>query len=319
MRISKSFLSFLLIFGCMTASTTAFAASAPAQAEQTAPAADSSAPELELDVVPIQLTYYNEIEEVLRMRDATPEELKKLNISEQTAEEIANIDIEDAYYERAQLPEEQLRAYGYTDEQIAILKAYDGSAITADSPVVAAAASCTGTASKVSASTSKIAYKYTWTWSSAPVFMRTDKVATNWAAYNSSSSPIDVSNSQSTSVKYYWLSTGGYNITKTISTPTSSSFKGCSADITMQYAKERNGNADSIWAKSGSTTVTLTKSGSNISYIKFAASYGHAKIKLASISVSASGLSISFGPSINVQKLATVTKKLTSSGALTSI
>lgn len=87
----------------------------------------------------------------------------------------------------------------------------------------------------------------------------------------------------------------------------------------MQYAKERNGNADSIWAKSGSTTVTLTKSGSNISYIKFAASYGHAKIKLASISVSASGLSISFGPSINVQKLATVTKKLTSSGALTSI
>lgn len=279
-------------------------------------------PELEMNIVPIQVSSYNEIEMVLQMREATPQELQDMHISQEEANEIAEIDIEQAYYERAQLPEAQLRAYGYTDEQIVILKAYDGSTITSNSPVVAAAATCTGTVSAVSASTSKIVFRYNWSWSSAPLFMYTDKMAIAWKAFNSSSSEIDVNNTQSTSVRYLWTSTGGYCTTEFLSPSTSiDTFTGCSANITMQYPRERNGNADFIWAKSGSTTVTLTKVNSNISYIKLSGSYGHTSIQIGiSVSFGEGSLpSISFAPSTKVTKYATVTKKLTSSGTLTSI
>lgn len=253
------------------------------------------------------------------MREATSQDLAELNISEETAQEIADTNIEQAYYDRAQLSEEQLAGLGYTDEQISILKQYDGSTITANSPILKASASCTGTASKVSTSTSKIAFKYSWSWSSAPVYMHTDKVAVKWQAYNSNSSAIDVTNKQSTSVNYYWMN-GKYNTAKSISTPTLSTFNGCSANIPVQEPKELNGEANFIWAKSGSTTVTLSKSNSNISYIKFSGSYGHLQLSIAtSISVDVgAGISISFSPN-SVTKTATITRKLTSSGTLTSI
>lgn len=323
MNKMKRFMSCLLL-GCMATSTVSFGA--VAADEQPTITVDESVQqdvildELDTNLVPVQVTYYNEIEEVLQMREATPQELHKMGISQEKANEIAELDIESAYYERAQLPESQLRAYGYTDEQIAVLKAYDGSKITSDSPVVAAAASCTGSASKVSASTSKIAFKYTWTWSSAPVFMRTDKAAVKWKAYNSNSVEIDVNCSRSTTVSYYWLSLGSYNSAKNPTTSLINMNEGCSADIVMQYAKENNGNADSIWAKKGTTTVTLTKSSTNISYIKFSGSYAHARMVCnPGISVEGDGISISFAPAENLATHATVNKKLTSSGTLSNL
>ncbi len=323
MNKTKRFMS-CLILGCMVTSTVSFGAAAAD--EQSIITTDESVrqdailDELDMNVVPVQITYYNEIEEVLRMREATPQELREMNISQEEANEIAELDIEGAYYERAQLPESQLRAYGYTYEQIAILKAYDGSTITSDTPVVAASASCTGSASKVSASTSKIAFKYTWTWSSAPLFMRTDKVAVKWKAYNANSVAIDVNCSKSTTVNYYWLSSGNYNCDKNPTTSLINMNEGCSADVVMQYAKENNGNADSIWAKKGTTTVTLTKSSTNISYIKFSGSYGHAYVGFeGGISVGGEGISISFTPTTQITTYATVNKKLTSSGVLSNL
>ena len=323
MNKMKRFMSCLLL-GCMATSTVSFAAVATDEqstiAVEESVQQDAILDELDTNLVPVQVTYYNEIEEVLQMREATPQELHKMGISQEEANEIAELDIESAYYERAQLPESQLRAYGYTDEQIAVLKAYDGSKITSDSPVVAAAASCTGSASKVSASTSKIAFKYTWTWSSAPVFMRTDKAAVKWKAYNANSVAMDVNCNMSTTVNYYWLSSGNYNSDKKLSTSLINMNEGCSTDVTMQYAKENNGNADSIWAKKGTTTVTLTKSSANISYIKFSGSYAHARITInGGISVSGDGISISFQPIGSITTHATVNKKLTSSGTLSNL
>lgn len=279
---------------------------------------------LPVEQVGLPITCSNEIDDVLWAREATAREIKKAGLSDSQVEELSETNIEKLFLERAQLPESELRAYGYADNEINILKAYDGSEITPSSSILAAAAKCTGSLKAVSASTSKYQFQYTWNWNHKPLYTSEDKVAITWAAFNSKSAHIDCSNVQTTKLKYYWTTDGKYYKTKSAKASTESSFTGCSTKFQLLTSKLRpDGNQGAIWVKTGTTTVTLGKEKAAISYIKFSGGYAHRK-RLYSGTISVSlfdplSSSFSFFPPEKVQTMNQKTAKLTSKGKFTYI
>lgn len=84
--------------------------------------------------------------------------------------------IEELYLERANLSEEELISqFGYSQEQISILKAYDGSPIENNPQLRAISATYTRSISKVVASRTKISAKLQWECSQRPISFSINK------------------------------------------------------------------------------------------------------------------------------------------------
>lgn len=265
----------------------------------------------------------NEYEMYQEMAACTDDELLDSGMTEAEIAEFRAFSLEDAFLERGKLPEKQLQVLGYTQEQIRVLKEYDGSPITDDSPVLLASATCTGSIRSVSASASKISFQYQWQWSTPPAIQKKDKMAVTWLGVTPSASIISVSATyRHYCVNYYSSTTGAY--VKYISgSPTSlSGFNGYSLgyDMVIPIPETSDGSL-TAWAKYGYMSFNIEPDGAaKMGLLKVAGGVGHASSALAgSVGVSASssgvGVSISFTPVSTVSRVAYVNYTIKSDGS----
>lgn len=272
-------------------------------------------------------TKYREYDAVKKLQSMTDSELKAQGLSPADIVMLRNFSFEEALLERASYSYSELLAMGYTSQQIALLKAYDGSPLNANSPVLAATATCTGSFSYVgySTSTSTIKIRYNFTWSSVPFYGYTDAVGVSWRAVNPNAEVIVVqADYKSASINYYSTSTGAYKETRYPSG--FSPITGFDGQY-VQYSTKIDVDTQSdgtvaIWAKSGSVRLNLTPLGTNtINAVQVYGAVGHRVIAgTTSIGFSAgedASFSFSYTPAIAFNNEGTASYTITSSGSCT--
>lgn len=220
-------------------------------------------------------TFYNEGAAYIASKAMTDQELLDAGLTKIQLEELRAFSMEDALLERAQLPTDTLRAYGYTDEQIVLLKEYDGSPLTANSAVLAATSDCVGTYDIGNYSTSSIGLTYTWTWSIVPLVKMEDTVVVAWEGVRKPDN-LYFDLTPSTNIMYLHF----YNMTTGARASSQDSFVQGLHVSTQNYTSFRfdmTKNDNYYWAKEGVVYLTLypDSSTSPINYIDLGAGYGH--------------------------------------------
>lgn len=246
-------------------------------------------------------TFYNEGSAYIASKAMTDQELLDAGLTEIQLEELRAFSMEDALLERAQLPTDILHAYGYTDEQIVLLREYDGSPLTENSSVLAATSDCVGTYDIGNYSTSSISFTYTWTWSIVPLVKMEDTVVVAWQGVRKPDN-LYFDLTPSTNIMYLHF----YNMT--------SGARASSQDISVQGVHSSTEDYTSFrfdmttkdnyyWAKEGVVYLTLypDSSSSPINYIDLGAGYGHQTLEGSyTFSVSPS-LEVSFSSDFPIQ------------------
>lgn len=262
---------------------------------------------------------FNEFDEVLLARESSLQELASMGISPQTAKEIANTDIEGLVSSRAKWSTSKLEAYGYTDDEIDVLKSYDGSPITSSSAVVqSAAAKCTAKAFAIESGKTKVKFRYRFKWSHLPMLSDSDKIAVRWCAYDSHPYDFAVDATHYARVKYYYGDKARFM--DRLTTRFKADESGCSDGCSRKFSLKKKDSASKLncWAKRSWITVTLKATGtSKINYVKFSGAYGHTYVTpnpSIGISFPVPSISISFSPTSKVKTLAGKQYKLKANG-----
>ena len=214
---------------------------------------------------------------------------------------LRNQPFEQMLLERAALPVDILRGYGYNDNQIKLLKEYDGSMISTNSPIMYAISNFTGTVATSGYTATSVTLRYTWQWSSRPLFNYKDAAAIVWNASDSSGYKIltDIISSECY-VAYRNTTTGNLAMNKNV---------GTTKNVVNEYLYSNfemteilSGDNNWGWAKSGRLDVKIKPRGSvNFSSVSAVAGYGHAKLTGSiGVSASSSGLPLSFTPANRV-------------------
>lgn len=245
-----------------------------------------------------ETTQYSEFEVYQEVISHSDKELMELGYSQSEIDEVRNFSFEDAFLERAKLNCEQLRGLGYTDEQIRILKEYNGEPITSTSEILRAAAQCTGKLTLISASTSIVYYGYSWEWSVMPLPNYVDTAAVAWAAVDTQGHFVSVSNINRTGyLNYYSTATNKLHSQTPLTVNRSLDSDSISADIPVtKIVPEEADGTMVIWAKQGVINVKLqidAASGANSLYL--VKTYGAVGHKTASCEI---GFSVSVGGSV---------------------
>lgn len=225
---------------------------------------------------------YSEIDVIRERQSMSDEELLLNGFTEEDIANIRSFNIELALIERASLDVEQLKGMGYSNEQIALLKNYDGSPLTADSPVLAAAATCTGyiTNDRYDAVNNTLAFTYRFLWSNVPLYQYTDVFSLTWQAVNDNALAISSSaNVVMAYVMYISTTTGEFINQTNLTTSIVPGFNGyrASYDVCIPY----QGSADTlwIWAERGTMHVQVKPDGANtLNIIKAYGAVAHKKI-----------------------------------------
>lgn len=249
--------------------------------------------------------FQNETDVYFHWQECSDEELIIEGYSQDEVKEIRNFKLETAFLDRAKLSEKELKALGYTENQISVLKNYNGEPITEDSPVLVAAANCTGTISKgdYTNNSTNISVQYTWEWDHEPLWAGNDLAVFAWTAYKASNSLegyVEPVNSKSyAQLSLYSASTGNFvrreNVSLSINTV------GGNATATSPV------NLSGFWVKSGKIHLYLDASEVAIRKIEFSGALGHETVAISGgISFALTGLRITFSPSFFVSKEATV-------------
>lgn len=225
---------------------------------------------------------FNELEFYLELKDSTDNELHAKGLSEDEINDFKDFSMEEAYLERAELPIETLVAYGYNDEQIEILKAYDGSEITADSSLMKAASDMDiSEFEEGSASGDEMEIEYHWKWNIVPVWKTTDTIAVYWEAHDKKGYVIDLDEEDNyADVMYYYLTTGKRASSQDEYVNGSFSSTGNSVSVKIDMAKKDN----KYWAKKGIYYVTVSrKESEKIGDVDFGAAYGHSRLNATAL------------------------------------
>lgn len=276
-----------------------------------------------------QIVYINEYDYIVALQEFSDEELKEIGMTKFDVDKTV-----DAFYaalnERAKLPDETLIGFGYTDEEIAILRSQNDITYSVDSYVLSAeqmraiTGTCTGNITSSYLSTRYADFKYSWSWDHSPLMTLSDSAAVRWLAYTSSGSQIDVTNYyQDIKIKYYWNTT--YKFQRSGTQEPNLEFN----SINVQFPVTENfisstGLTESAYAKEGEISISVKvepEVTSNISYMKVAALYGHTTIGVGSPSISLSptgGISISFSGNTSINPIAGSKVKITLGSRVTS-
>ena len=239
-----------------------------------------------------------EYEKYKELQITPSSQLLQQGISAEEIMEIKSTPYEELLYERAQLPVETLRGFGYTESQIQLLKQYEGEELTWDNPVLKAEATCTGTISVSSYGTTGFKFTYNWKWSHLPTSLKTDVVAIRWQGYNSSGVSVDSNiSSRSAKVNYVYVKDGSTYQSESLSTD---KVDGNSVSAEYKVYKLNSKQSDYVWAKSGSITIQMTRSTTayQFSHVRVRGAVGHStNSTVPALSVGQGGVSISFNPS----------------------
>lgn len=264
----------------------------------------------------------NEYEEIKRLQSKTVLELEELGYTRESAQDLVEFDYVEALMERAKEDRNQLLAYGYTEEQVSMLKNMAETGEVKESVLVATSAECDGWFECVEASSASISLEYVWEWSSMPLFTHRDGVALRWQGVNLAGGPLVLRRVTGSStyceVDYYYILSGEAEYTRSVTCTPEPDFSAVKAFFDMQTDKF---DAETeAWAKGGRLGVTLEKTGTNaINFINVSGKYGH-KIATVTTSIDFSfaddnvGLGISVTPALTTEELAGAMYEVHSNG-----
>jgi len=241
----------------------------------------------------------SELELISELRTKSDFELEELGLSKDDISIIKSDYAEKELLRRSKLPIDEMKGLGYSDEQISLLKKYDGSELTKGSVYLALSSTCLGSFSSGTCSGSNIRVRYNWNWTSAPFFNMTDKIAFRWQAVKPNGSYADATVTYSKALaKYYRVTTGVYDSSKDTYYSASLNNIDKTAIFNIPMIKD-----DNYWAKSGTVYMYFYADGNfTFNYINVGAAYGH-KILSGSITVSfpvSTNSWFSFSPSSRV-------------------
>lgn len=258
------------------------------------------------DIPSVQIESFNEYDYIEMLQESSPRELMELGLSDQEAAETIAA-FESALFERALLPDAELRAYGYDDSEIALLRAYANGQVLSSEELQSLGSTCTGKLRRLSCSTTTASFSYTWTWDRCPIVTLSDSAALRWIAYDADGGEIGVEQSSSSmNVDYYYMD----KTTSDSSTTVVFSFPGTNEPnldfntLNMQfpvyrtYTSSGTGIIFDCYAKSGTVQVKIkVPAGVNqtIHHIFVAGLYGHTLVGVGSPSVSVSKGSVNIG------------------------
>jgi hypothetical protein len=222
-------------------------------------------------------------------------------MSEDQIDLIKSDAIENELLEKAALSVDELSKLGYDNNQIAILKNYDGQAIEDAPELRGVFAGMTAKFFKSSASTSSLKVRVFWEWSNAPALAGdpiTDLIAMRWQGTNTGGRPLNVafnSSKSSANVNYYTRD-GEYKFNRSVDIVCDSPYDHAYAEIPVSSGEYEDGWT--IYAKSGNMYVQVDRTGTDsIKEAAFVFGYGHTVIAISpSLSLPASfGIGFSWG------------------------
>lgn len=223
--------------------------------------------------------------------------------SQNTINEIRNTSIEKALYERAQLPEDELRDMGYSQEKIELLKEYDGSPLSENPQMRGVFANLTGSMFVQWFTKTYMQVGFSWEWDTQPFLsgsIFTDIVTCGFAGTNDDNG-LDIMtfvelNSHCT-ISYYSIDTliGRETYEISVQNP--------HQHVEVKFPMSKVFGNHGGYAKKGSLTIRVKEENTvgKLYSCAFAFGYGHTGVVIApSISVSAGsgfsgGVGLSFG------------------------
>lgn len=213
--------------------------------------------------------------EMMILSECSEEELEEKGFSEEEIDSLKKMDYRELLLERGQLPYETLKNYGYSNEQIRILKDYKGEKITKNSEILKAAATLSATPYITTYSREKIGIRFEWKWSLKPVYNMTDGIAIKWRASLKDGIAEGKATESFALIRYFNINTGKED--HVIRKNANSSIQKQCADVTFPMLDV---SANETWAKEGTfyLTVQSTNTGGNLDHVSFFGSYGHKTI-----------------------------------------
>lgn len=264
---------------------------------------------------------YSEYNAYIETKQKTDADLIAEGYTIEEINELRDFCLEDALLERASHTQQELYAMGYTDEQIDLLKAYDGAPLTADNPVLAATAVCTGsiTFNSYNASTKQLMFLYHFSWSVQPLNGHNDYVAVTWKGVDANAYYISSSATYKRGTIYYRSTSTGEDYTsESLAFQAMPGFDGYKAEYESVQVTD-GGETIAVWAKEGYLWFGITPDGNNtFNMLKVYGAVGHVTKKLSvNIGFSSSGnsYSFSFTPSNSCQTVGTANYTLKPNGS----
>lgn len=227
---------------------------------------------------------------------------KELLLEGYTVEDIEvlqAVSIEEAICERAKMSEEELSKMGYTDEQISLLRTYDGSPLSENPQMRGIFADVDGWLYAGDCNENCLRVTIVWEWTNAPLFSGTsitDSIACAFQGINNNSHPVTVKlNPSNTSCKLYYYSSLGalIDVVEDVDVDHTAVNTCISAEIPMgKWFDDEVG-----WAKHGELSFEIEEQVevNALNNALFAFGYGHTTLGNApDVSASLDGLHFSF-------------------------
>ena len=234
----------------------------------------------------------SEYEYITSIRAMSEEEIATTNLTDAEVQMIRSDAIEQEILSRKEKPDSELMArYGYTQEEIAILRAYSGENLEDNVELAAITGTLTITYPTVlTATTSRIGIQVIWVWDHCPVVCSIDVFAIYWdPTFGSSSGNMRISISDSSHVVKYNLHNTYFNHDWDITQ--------VSPNSAAKSVFDMHDVSGEAWAERGTLNLYFdaTAGSAALTEMDFIFAYGHTILSLSpSVSFPASG-GISFG------------------------
>lgn len=240
----------------------------------------------------------NEYDMYVEMKDS----INGLNLHGQTIEEIL--------LERASLPAESLAdEYGYSAEQISLLKEYDGSPIEDNPQLRGVFANMDGRLLLQNQDDDSVCVKFEWEWDGRPMltgYAVTDVVTCAWIGVDSNNKAHAlrlVEDESKCKVYYYSREDFSYKYSDTVEIDDTNPDK--RADARIQVGSKDVNYLDSF-VMAGEMEITLEEpvTVNDLQYCTLVFGYGHTVLTFdASFSVDVSGISLSIAPTLGTEAM----------------
>ena len=235
---------------------------------------------------------FSEYEFVTSIREMSDSELDAIALSDSEIQLIRSNAIEDEILARKQLSDAMLEEkYGYTYEDILILRAYEGERLEDNAELAAITGTLTISKPTVlTATTTRIGVKVVWSWDHSPVVCAIDVFAIYWdPTFGSQDGNMRIDMASSSHVVSYNIYNNLFDYEWDITQVSPNSAAKSTFDMLDQTGEG--------WAKKGTLTLYFNAAAGSaaLTEIDFIFSYGHTILSISpSVSFPASG-GISFG------------------------
>lgn len=244
----------------------------------------------------LQKYVFSEYDYIVSIRKMSKSELDKMDLPSSEKQLICSDQIENEIMDRKKQSDDVLmKYYGYTADEIAILRSYNGGRLEDHKELRAITGTLTIDTPIVMQSTAqKIAVKVYWDWDHQPIVNMKDAFCATWSATFKNGKYGNLIFDKSQSNHIIWYTPGGVSASKKVPIQNTVPDRAVKSEFPMTSADGR------FWARSGTFNLYLKSAANDVSIasVSFVFAYGHTTLGFSpSVSFDSSGLGvgISFG------------------------